>query len=144
MDRPVKLRDDGMRDAVRGILALRESRPEIFRRRLTEQESKRGKVDPDDGDYSIESDKLEEDKGKSNSDKLRALTEDDTDEEATFDQWKGQVYDIGRRLYGIDNGSISDEMLKFKWSQGVKPKELIMSLARKAGLEQITDPNEFE
>lgn len=142
MDRPVKLLDDGMRDTMKSILQLRDQRPEIFRRRLTEQEGKKGIIDPDNGDYTIES-KNQDEIIRKNNERLKALKEDQTDEEATFDVWKGQVYDMGKRLYGVEKGFISDKMLEYEWSQGTNPKELVMSMARKNGLEQIADPNDF-
>ena len=138
-DKELKIAD-GMKDSVRTILSLREKNPDIFRKRISESEHKKGVIDPDDGNYDLN--EVQEKKAQDNNEKLRKLME--TSEEGTFDMWNGEVYDIGKRMYGMESGSISDEMLKYKWSQGVNPKEVVMQLARKVGLEQIADPNEFE
>lgn len=131
---------NAMLSTMEKILETREKNPNTFLRRLTEKEgNKRTPYSPTSSDNSVNEQKAQE-----NAKKLENLTEDvDNNDEDGFANWKGQVYNFAKILYGIDQKTISPEMLNFKWSQGIQPRELVMQLARKYGLEQLQDPEDF-
>lgn len=129
---------NAMLSTMEKILEARENNPTSFRRRLTEVEGKKG-VQPPDRQPDLNDQTAQE-----NAKKLAELSEGvDNNGEEGFADWKGQVYNFAKILYGIDQKTISPEMLNFKWSQGIQPRELVMQLARKYGLEQLVDPEEF-
>jgi hypothetical protein len=132
---------NAVQDSMKLLLEMRDKNPNIFRRRIDEKEHGQGVVDPDEGNYEPVA-LTDSEIAQRNEAKLKALTED-TSEEVSFIQWKNMFYDIGKRLYGMKSGSISDKMLDFEWSQGNTPKEYVMTLGRKLGLEQIADPEEY-
>jgi len=128
-----------MTTAMSFLLEQREKHPENFRTRVTEQDYKKGIVDPDAGNYDLT--EAKQATALSNAEKMRRNLKES--EEETFDSWKGIIYNYAKRLYGIDKDNISDDMLKFKWSKGITPKDLVLSMGREHGLEQITDPSDF-
>jgi len=135
--------DSPVKDSMKLLLEMRDKQPDIFRRRISENEHQKGVVNPEDNEVTSSPEPINEDVAKRNADKLRSFSESDGKEAGTFDQFKANFYDIGKKLYGIEVGNISDDMLRFEWSQGTTSRELVLSLGRKLGMEQIANPEEY-